>query len=207
VAGSLRSTANLTRMAPHQWVFCFLTNFLQILISTTEGIFCQKFPGFRKTRHQISTVEKGSKICRISFKQYIYIYIWQLLSIFNIFQRIMDYIKPEVLITPATLQIQSPEKQKNTTLNPLGILMLLWVDGPSAQPLKLTPSSTKETLESLWQEKTSQLGYVLRQCYSLNLRPNLSTCSLCALMPVLKFLTVPDQLCISLQYPLSTAPF
>jgi hypothetical protein len=117
-------------MAPHQWVFCFLTNFLQILISTTEGIFCQKFPGFRKTRHQISTVEKGSKICRISFKQYIYIYIWQLLSIFNIFQRIMDYIKPEVLITPATLKIQSPEKQKNTTLNPLGILMLLWVDGP-----------------------------------------------------------------------------
>jgi hypothetical protein len=27
-----------------------------------------------------------------------------------------------------TLQIQSPEKQKNTTLNPLGILMLLWLD-------------------------------------------------------------------------------
>jgi hypothetical protein len=24
----------------------------------------------------------------------------------------MDYLKPEVLITPATLQIQSPEKQK-----------------------------------------------------------------------------------------------
>jgi len=41
----------------------------------------------------------------------------------------MDYIKPQVLITPATLQIQSPEKQKNTTLNPLGILMLLWLDG------------------------------------------------------------------------------
>ncbi len=41
----------------------------------------------------------------------------------------MDYIKPEVLITPATLQIQSPEKQKNTTLNPLGILMWLWLDG------------------------------------------------------------------------------
>jgi agmatine/peptidylarginine deiminase len=41
----------------------------------------------------------------------------------------MDYLKPEVLITPATLQIQSPEKQKNTTLNPLGILMLLWLDG------------------------------------------------------------------------------
>jgi hypothetical protein len=37
----------------------------------------------------------------------------------------MDYIKPEVLITPATLQIQSPENQKNTTLNLLGILMLL----------------------------------------------------------------------------------
>jgi len=55
----------------------------------------------------------------------VYIYIWQLLSIFNIFQRIMDYIKPEVLITPATLQIQSPENQKNTTLNLLGILMLL----------------------------------------------------------------------------------
>jgi hypothetical protein len=41
----------------------------------------------------------------------------------------MDYIMPEVLITPATLEIQSPEKQKNTTLNPLGILMLLWLDG------------------------------------------------------------------------------
>jgi hypothetical protein len=41
----------------------------------------------------------------------------------------MDYIKPEVLITPATLQIQSPEKQKNTTLNTLGVLMLLWLDG------------------------------------------------------------------------------
>jgi hypothetical protein len=27
----------------------------------------------------------------------------------------MDYLKPEVLITPATLQIQSPEKQKSTT--------------------------------------------------------------------------------------------
>jgi hypothetical protein len=40
------------------------------------------------------------------------IYIWQILSIYNIFQRIMDYLKPEVLITPATLQIQSPEKQK-----------------------------------------------------------------------------------------------
>ncbi len=60
---------------------------------------------------------------------YIYIYIWQLLSIFNKFQLIMDYIKPEVLITAATLQIQSPEKQKSTTLNPLGILMLLWLDG------------------------------------------------------------------------------
>jgi len=58
-----------------------------------------------------------------------YRYIWQLLSIFNIFQRIMDYIKPQVLITPATLQIQSPEKQKNTTLNLLRILMLLWLDG------------------------------------------------------------------------------
>jgi len=58
-----------------------------------------------------------------------YIYIWQLLSIFNIFQRMMDYLKPEVLITPATLQIQSTEKQMNTTLNPLGILMLLWLDG------------------------------------------------------------------------------
>ncbi len=57
------------------------------------------------------------------------VYIWQLLSIFNIFQRIMDYLKPEVLITPATLQIQSPEKQKTSTLNPLGILMLLWLDG------------------------------------------------------------------------------
>jgi hypothetical protein len=41
----------------------------------------------------------------------------------------MDYIKPEVLIAPVTLQIQSPEKQKNTTLNPLRILMLLWLDG------------------------------------------------------------------------------
>jgi agmatine/peptidylarginine deiminase len=41
----------------------------------------------------------------------------------------MDYLKPEVLITPATLQIQCPEKQKNTSLNPLGILMLLWFDG------------------------------------------------------------------------------
>ncbi len=51
------------------------------------------------------------------------------MSIFNIFQRTRDYIKPEVLITPATLQIQSPEKQKNTTLNLLGILMLLWLDG------------------------------------------------------------------------------
>jgi hypothetical protein len=71
------------------------------------------------------------------------------------------------------------------------------------------PAVQKETLESLWQEKTSQLGYVLRQCYSLNLRPKLtlSTCSLCALMPVLKFLTAPDQLCISLQHLLSTAPF
>ncbi len=37
--------------------------------------------------------------------------------IFNMFQRIMDYM----LITPATLLIQSPEKQKNATLNPLGI--------------------------------------------------------------------------------------
>ncbi len=41
----------------------------------------------------------------------------------------MDYIKPEVPITTATLQIQSPEKQKNTTMNPLGILMFLWLDG------------------------------------------------------------------------------
>jgi hypothetical protein len=41
----------------------------------------------------------------------------------------MEYLKPEVLITPATLQIQSPEKQKSTTLNPLGILMLLCLDG------------------------------------------------------------------------------
>jgi hypothetical protein len=121
----------------------------------------------------------------------------------------MDYIKPEVLITPATLQIQSPEKQKNTTLNLLGILMLLGLMVASAQLLKVSPSNTKETLESLWQEKTSQLGYVLGQCYSLNLRPKLtrSTCSLSALMPVLKFRTVPDQLCISLQHPLSTSSF
>jgi hypothetical protein len=41
----------------------------------------------------------------------------------------MEYLKPEMLITPATLQIRSPEKQKSTTLNPLGILMLLWLDG------------------------------------------------------------------------------
>jgi hypothetical protein len=33
----------------------------------------------------------------------------------------MDYMKPEMLITPATLLTQSPEKQKNATLNPLGI--------------------------------------------------------------------------------------
>ncbi len=57
------------------------------------------------------------------------VYIWQLVSIFNIFQRVMDYLKPEVLITPATLRIQSREKQKTSTLNPLGILMLLWLDG------------------------------------------------------------------------------
>jgi hypothetical protein len=57
----------------------------------------------------------------------------------------MDYLKPEVLITPATLQIQSPEKQMNTTLNPLGILMLLWLDGGL--------STATETSESLWQEK------------------------------------------------------
>ncbi len=79
---------------------------------------------------------------------------------------------------------------------------MLWLHGGSAQPLKLTPNNTKETLESLWQEKSSQSG----QCYSLNLRPKLtlSTCSLSPLMPVLKFLTVPDQLCISLQHPHGT---
>jgi hypothetical protein len=36
--------------------------------------------------------------------------------IFNMFQRIMDYMKLEVLITPATLQIQSPEKQTSWSL-------------------------------------------------------------------------------------------
>jgi hypothetical protein len=32
----------------------------------------------------------------------------------------------------------------------------------SAQPLKLTPNNAMETLESLWQENTPQLGYVLQ---------------------------------------------
>jgi len=81
--------------------------------------------------------------------EYIYIYM----AAFNIFQRMMDYLKPEVLITPATLQIRSPEKQMNTTLNPLGILMLLWLDGGLSTATELTPSNTKETSESLWQEK------------------------------------------------------
>jgi hypothetical protein len=76
VAGCLRTTTNIRRMALNQWVLCFLASFLQILISTIEGIFCHKFPGFRKKRHQISTVERGSKIWKISFKQNIYIYIY-----------------------------------------------------------------------------------------------------------------------------------
>jgi hypothetical protein len=87
-----------------------------------------QIPRFLKKIIKFQYYKKGVKFGRYP-SNIIYIYIWQLLSIFNIFQRIMDYLKPEVLITPATLQIQSPEKQKNTTLNPLGILMLLWLDG------------------------------------------------------------------------------
>jgi hypothetical protein len=39
----------------------------------------------------------------------------------------MDYIMPEVLITPATLQIQSPEKQKNLLCG--GSVGVVWEKG------------------------------------------------------------------------------
>ncbi len=119
----------------------------------------------------------------------------------------MDYIKPEVLITPATLQIQSPEKQKNTTLNPLGILMLLWLDGR----LSTATETHTQQYKGDFRVFVARKDLIIRLCAEtmLQLKPQTKPQHMLFVCPYAstEISYSPWPALHSLQYPLSMAPF
>ncbi len=153
-----------------------------------------QIPWFLKKHHQISTLEKGSKIWKISF---------------NVFQRIMDYLKPEVLITLATLQIQSPEKQKSTTLSPLGILMLLWLDGGISTATETRTQQHKGDFRVFVARKDLTIRLCAETMLQLKPQTKAHTEHMLFVWPYAstEISYSPDQLCISIQHPLSTSSF
>jgi hypothetical protein len=52
--------------------------------------------------------------------------------------------------------------------------MLLWLDGGLSTATKTHTQQHKRDFRVFVARKNSQLGYVLRQCYTLNLRPILT---------------------------------
>jgi len=122
----------------------------------------------------------------------------------------MDYLKPEVLITPATLQIRSPEKQKSTTLNPLGILMLLWLDDGLSTATEIHTQQHKGDFRVFVARKDLTIMLCAETMLQLKPQTKAHTEHMLFVWPYYASTEIsysPDQLCISIQHPLSTSPF
>jgi hypothetical protein len=85
--------------------------------------------------------------------------------------------------------------------------MLLWLDGGLSTAAETHTQQHKGDFRVFVARKDLTIRLYAETMLQLKPQIKAHTCSLSALMPILKFLTVPDQLCISIQHPLSTPPF